>query len=175
MSWFSSRKQDAPQRFAKLSIEQLEDRLTPSFTFSNGLLVIHANTQFSSDFVQIVAIGSANDGSTGVRVHSNLVRAGLLTNIGSASNPVTAITLDLKDGNDSVSIAPLAQVKIRIGEGNGFNHISVGGSLAIGVVAGTGLNNILVGGGSSNTLTGLAPGNTATSAGTVVLVGFRYS
>jgi hypothetical protein len=179
-------------RRRRLVVEQLETREVLSFTFNAGVLIIHADTANSNDSVKIVAAGAAHDGSTGVQVRSNLVNHGQPTNFGGSGNPVTRVTLDLQNGNDKVSIDNLAQVRIRVGEGNGNNDIHVGDALDIGVAAGNGHNHVDLGAGLQNGAGGLAPGGAVTSAtvsssagalqggvvtpaGTVALLGWSYT
>jgi hypothetical protein len=169
------RMQASNRRPCPLTLESIESRLVPSFTFSSGVLIVHADTSTSSDYVTISSTGSAGDGSTGVKVRSNLVNNGAATTIGGPGNPVLRITLDMQDGNDTVLIAGLAQTRIRVGEGNGNNVVAIGDAQDIGVAVGNGRNAVLVGGGSANTAGGIAPGNTIAPAGTVVLVGWSYT
>ncbi|HEX3151300.1 MAG TPA: hypothetical protein VHR66_24695, partial [Gemmataceae bacterium] len=169
------RKQPSTRKSRLLALESIESRLVPSFTFSSGVLIVHADTSTSSDYAFVNPTGSASDGSTGVKVRSNLVNNGAPTTIGGAGNPVVRITLDMQDGNDAVLIAGLAKTRIRVGEGNGDNVIAVGDAQDIGVAVGNGRNAILVGGGSANTAGGIAPGNSIAPAGTVVLVGWSYT
>ena len=168
------RSAPGPRRSLSLAVEELESRLVPSYTFNTGILIINADSPSSNDVVHIRAAGTASDGTTGVQVDSNLVNGGSPTTIGGPGTPVVRIALDLKDGNDTVSIAGLAQTKIRVGEGNGNNSIRVGDSLNIAVAAGNGHNSVKVGGGTDNSLAGIAPGNILSPAGTVVELGWSY-
>src|SRR5438128_1804169 len=105
------RTSPAAVRCRKLAVEQLESRQVLSYTFSAGLLIIHADAARSNDSVRIVAAGAASEGSTGVQVRSNLVNQNKPINIGGPGSPVRGVTLDLKDGNDKVSIESLPEVK----------------------------------------------------------------
>ena len=178
LRWLRSPRRSAfkSHRPCSLAIEHLESRLNPSYTFNAGILIIQADTQNSNDYVHISAAGAANDGTTGVRVESNLVNGGKATTIGSAANPVLRITLDMKDGNDDVEIAGLAQTKVLVGEGNGNNVVNIGDSLVVAFAAGSGRNDASLGGGSNATvLEGYGPGYTLAPAGTVTLIGWTYS
>jgi len=156
-------------------VEQLETRQVLSFTFNAGVLIIRADDPISNDGVNIVAAGAANDGSTGVKVRSNLVNHGGVAIFGGPGNPVVRVALDLQNGNDHVSIDDLTQVKVRVGEGNGRNDIRVGDALDIAVAAGTGRNHVDLGAGSTNAVSGLAPGGVLAPAGVAVLLGYAYT
>lgn len=165
----------AARRGRPLTVERLESREVLSYTFDVGVLIIHADAAKSNDSVRIVAAGAASDGSTGVQVRSNLVNHGAPTNIGGPGNPLVTITLDLKDGNDKVSIDDLTQTRILVGEGNGNNDISIGDCEVTAVVAGNGHNHLEIGGGAGSDVRGLAPGNVVVPAGTVVFLGWGYT
>jgi hypothetical protein len=169
------RKSPVAPRRRRLTVEQLESRQVLSYTFSGGLLIIHADADKSNDSVKIVAAGAASDGSTVVQVRSNLVNQNKPTNIGGLGSPVLGVTLDLRNGNDKVSIESLPQVKVLVGEGNGNNDIRVGDASAIGVIAGNGHNHVELGAGSSLNVFGIVPGNGVLPANTVAILGWKYS
>ena len=72
------RRTPAVSSHRRLAVEQLETRQVLSFTFNAGVLIIRADDPISNDGVNIVAAGAANDGSTGVKVRSNLVNHALI-------------------------------------------------------------------------------------------------
>ncbi len=147
-SWFArspAAGQRRRRRTARPEVELLEDRLTPSVSFNpdSGVLFVQADSPGSNDHVTIQAAGAHGDGSTGVKVMANLLEKP--TTFGDAAHPVTQISLDLKDGNDTVEAGDLPAIDWFIGEGNGNDAIHLGKSAAAAVIAGSGSDSILVG------------------------------
>jgi|GEM_PF-5767964 len=155
----------------QLGLDVCEDRVVPaSITFTNGVLLVSSD-QTTNDYVRITAAGAQKDGSTGVRLFTN-INGWHTQTFGDATHPVTNIALDLKDGNDVVSVASLSSVVTLVGEGNGNNFIQVGAGKDVGLLAGSGQNIVSLGGGTDNGFGDNSfPGF---SAGAVVFLGWSY-
>jgi hypothetical protein len=167
---------DRPVRRARpcrLGFERLEDRLTPStITFDSGILFIQ-DTAGSNNLIAISPAGSHHDGSTGVRVYSNLTGWHTQT-FGDASHPVTKVSIALKDGNNLVAVGSLTGAQVLMGVGNGNNLIAVGDTQATGLIAGSGRNIVSLGGGTDAAFSGYDPRGGFSTAATVALVGESY-
>lgn len=169
---FGNKTSKPASHAVQLGIDVFEDRIVPaSVSFTNGVLLVTSD-QSTNDFVRITAAGPNKDGSTGVKLYSN-INGWQTQTFGDATHPVTNIGLDLKDGNDVVSVASLSSVVTLIGEGNGNNFIHVGAGKDVGVLAGSGQNIISLGGGSDH---GFGDGNfPGFSAGAVAFLGWSYA
>jgi hypothetical protein len=159
-------------RPARLGVEAVEDRLVPaSVTFVGGVLFVSAD-QATNDTVLITPTGPAHDGSTGVKLVTNVTGTWTTQKFGGVGNPVTNIALDMKDGNDFVDVASLRATAVYVGEGNGNNMVFLGDTLSGGLVAGNGQNHVRIGGATENLFTDAAqPGIVA---GTGVFLGWGY-
>jgi hypothetical protein len=159
----------ATARTARLALDTFEDRVVPSsVTFNNGVLFVTAD-QTTNDYVRITPIGTATDGSTGVKLVTNVTGTWTTQQF---TDPVTNIALDLKDGNDFVNVASLRQTIVLVGEGNGNNFVRVGDTISGGVIAGSGQNVISVGNGTVN---GFGSFNLPGVASSVAFVGWGYN
>jgi hypothetical protein len=159
-------------RTVPLGLDTFEDRVVPaSITFNNGVLFVSSD-QTTNDFVRITAAGANTDGSTGVRMLTNVTGTWTAQTFGDAADPVSIISLDLKDGNDFVSVASLASTFVLVGEGNGNNLVRVGDTLAAAVIAGSGQNMISVGNGTMPTFGSF---NLPGLAGSAAFVGWGYN
>lgn len=154
----------------RLGLDVFEDRVVPaSVTFVGGTLLIDADPS-TADTVRITPTGTATDGSTGVKVRSTFTGPTAVT-FGGAGDPVTTIALDLKDGDDRVTVASLASVIVLVGGGNGNNVVKVGDARGVGVVTGSGRNEVTIGNGTDNVFGSTTmPG----TAGAVAFVGWGY-
>jgi hypothetical protein len=117
---------------------------TVSFNPATGVLFVRSDTASGNDTVSIRAAGAKADGSTGVTLTSNLTNGQSVT-YGDAAHPVKQISLDLKDGNDTVQVADLAAVDVFVGEGNGNDTIQVGHTAGAAVIAGSGHDSVVLG------------------------------
>jgi hypothetical protein len=160
-------------RTVRLGLDTFEDRVVPaSVSFTNGILYVAADAK-TNDIVQITAIGAQKDGSTGVKVVTNVTGKLTTQKFGDAANPVATIALDMKGGNDVVDVASLRATMVFVGEGNGNNVISIGDTEAGELIAGSGQNVVSIGGGTANIFTDLnsLPGIVAGSA---AYLGWNY-
>jgi Ca2+-binding RTX toxin-like protein len=161
-----------PPRTTPLGLDTFEDRVVPaSVTFTNGVLFVSADSG-TSDFVHITATGSKHDGSTGVKLFTNVTGTWTVQTFGDATHPVTTIALDMKDGNDFVNVGSLRATTVLVGEGNGNNFVHIGATLSGGLITGSGRNFVSIDGGSANVFgDGSLPG---VAAGSAVFLGWGY-
>lgn len=132
----SSPKAVSCRTSARFQLEPLEDRLTPSaVTISSGVLSISDLSNANDK----IAITTAPNGS--LMVSSNL---------GSATfTGVTAVNLNLGNGNENVRIDSLFGVAVSVSAGNGNNNITIGNEAMTAVAVGGGNNNITTGTGQN--------------------------
>jgi Ca2+-binding RTX toxin-like protein len=161
-----------PTRLNPLGLDVFEDRVVPaSVTFTNGVLFVSADSA-TNDFVHITAAGSKHDGSTGVKLFTNVTGTWTTQTFGDAAHPVTNIALDMKDGNDFVDVDSLRATTVFIGEGNGNNIVHLGDTLSGGLITGSGRNFVEIDGGSVNVFGDSSlPG---VAAGSAVFLGWGY-
>jgi hypothetical protein len=158
---------------ARLGLDAFEDRVVPAnISFNSGVLLVEAD-QTTNDYVRITPIGASGDGSTGVKLVTNVQGSLQTMTFGGDGDPVTNIALDMKDGNDFVSVASLKQTIVLVGEGNGNNVVLLGDTLAAGVLAGSGQNVIAVG--NSTLPDAFGSFNLPGFASEAVFVGWGYS
>ena len=171
-SLFGTPAARSPQT-ARLGFDTCEDRVVPAtITFTNGILYVDADAA-TNDTVLITSAGTAKDGSTGVKVLTNVTGTWTCQKFGGTGNPVTNIALDMKDGNDFVDVASLRSTVVLVGEGNGNNFVEIGDTLAGGVIAGSGQNIISVG--NSTLPNAFGSFNLPGTANSVAFVGWGYS
>ncbi|MBY0459472.1 MAG: hypothetical protein K2V38_19290, partial [Gemmataceae bacterium] len=115
---------------------------------------------------------TARDGSTGVRVTTNVTGAWQSQTYGDAANPVTNVSLDMRDGNDVVSVASLKAAVVFVGAGSGNNFVSLGETKSGGVIVGSGRNVLLIGGGTTPLFGSSTFGDLR--AGSAAFVGWGY-
>jgi hypothetical protein len=171
--WLFCVSDPPPPRSVPLGLDTFEDRVVPaSITFTNGVLFVQAD-QNTNDVVLIAPAGAARDGSTGVRLITNVTGTWTVQTFGDATTPVTNIGLDMKDGNDFVDVASLRATTVLVGEGNGNNTVIIGATLSGALIAGSGTNNVFIRGGSTNVFTdGSLPG---VVAGSGAYIGWAYT
>jgi hypothetical protein len=159
-------------RTARLGLDTFEDRVVPaSVSFTNGVLYVSADAK-TNDIVQITAIGAQKDGSTGVKIVTNVTGKLTTQKFGDAANPVVTIALDMKGGNDVVDVASLRATMVFVGEGNGNNIVSIGDTEAGELIAGSGQNVVSIGGGTANIFTDCSLSTIV--AGSAAYLGWNY-